>query len=37
MKKVSDSKLDKMTLTELLTLWIKTHNKKGVKGKKNAR
>ena len=35
--KPEKSKLDKMTLVELLKLWVKTHNKKGVKGKKNAR
>ena len=37
MKPEHKSELDKMTLVELLTLWIKTHNKKSVKGKKNAR
>ena len=37
MKPEPKSELDKMTLVELLTLWIKTHNKKVMKGKKNAR
>ena len=35
MKPEKKSELDKMTLVELLTLWIKTHNKKVIKGKKN--
>ena len=35
MKPEKKSELDKMTLVELLTLWIKTHNKKVMKGKKN--